>query len=418
LGTYDPVIGSGNTKKFKVASGKSVSTGDFVSYMTTVYGTDTAINSTTAIVYPKVTMLSATKALIIYSTTTDYLLYGMVCTISGTTITAGTAVQLSSVEYSGYYMKAVALSETKVFIAFSNSSSFYLYGMVCTISGTSITVNSTKQLSSTLQTANYVDVEVLNSSTVFIYHNLSNKPYGMVCTISGTTITAGTDTAINVFNTSSTRMKVSKLSETSVICVGDGGSLSTPSARAVVCTISGTTITVGTGVNVLYDSCSDHTCSGVIGLSSSKALCIVDDIYGFILSISGTTITVGARVTIASKPYYGMGVTSMSLISNGLVHVTYNYNSSSGAYLYNAIITIHGNGIGCTLTQLSTTQNTGGRAACGSYDGITFIAHSNGSSYAMNGIVANHTIESNGSGIIGVAKAAGSAGATIDIYTV
>lgn len=117
-------------------------------------------------------------------------LYGMLCTITGTTITVETNVQLSSDNYSGNAISAVKLDEGKVFIAHSYGSNYYLYGMVCTISGTTITKGTDTQLDSNVNTGKTISVIAINESKVFIVFPRSNPwLYSVVCTISGTSIT-------------------------------------------------------------------------------------------------------------------------------------------------------------------------------------------------------------------------------------
>ena len=152
--------------------------------------------------------LSETKAMIVHSYDTDNYLYGIVCNVSNTSITTGNDTQLSDVKYSGSTISAVALTDNKVFIAHSYrastsySSYYYLSGMVCTISGTSIAVGPDTQLSTEEKSGVGISAVALTDSKVFIAHNFGsgigyNHLYGMLCTISGTTITKGTDTQLS-----------------------------------------------------------------------------------------------------------------------------------------------------------------------------------------------------------------------------
>ena len=86
--------------------------------------------------------LSSSQLFAAYGYGSSGYLYGKVLTISDSSISEGTAVALSSTTNAGRVISAVALSSTSVFIAHSYGSNQYLYGIVCTISGTSITAGT------------------------------------------------------------------------------------------------------------------------------------------------------------------------------------------------------------------------------------------------------------------------------------
>ena len=124
-------------------------------------------------------------------------LYGIVCTISGTTITKGTATSLSSMSNS-IHISIITLSTEKVFIAYLYGSYTYLYGIVCTINGSTITAGTNTQLSSINSSGLGVSAILISNNRIFIAH--SN--YGLVCTISGTIIIKGIDARLNTISNS------------------------------------------------------------------------------------------------------------------------------------------------------------------------------------------------------------------------
>ena len=216
-------------------------------------------------------------------------LYGVVCTISGTTITVGTDIQLSTINYAYDYVSAVDLGTDKVFIAHRNGS--YLYGVVCTISGTTITVGTDTQLSTSSSSYFYISAVALGTDKVFVAHQVSLSPgyrlYGVVCTISGTTITVGTDTQLST-NTTNSNAYISATSVASnVVLVAHGIQ---PYLYGVVCTISGTTITVGTDTQLSTKlGTAGHISAVALGLSTAF---IYAGGQSVVCTISGTTITV------------------------------------------------------------------------------------------------------------------------------
>ena len=114
-------------------------------------------------------------------------------------------------------LSAVVLSSSKVFIAHCNGSTT-LYGIVCTISGTTITPGTDTLIYDSYYNANYISAVALSSTQVFIAHNFGNRSmnlWAVVCTISGTTITPGTDGQITA-NTITGRISAVALSSTQV----------------------------------------------------------------------------------------------------------------------------------------------------------------------------------------------------------
>ena len=122
-------------------------------------------------------------------------------------VVPGADTNLATVPSESYYaMCAVALDASKVFIVLHGEN--YLYGVVCTISGTTITAGTIAQVTPVNALSNYVSAVALDSSRVFITcARIESRLCGVVCTINGTTITAGTDTQLS--STSTVAMLVS-----------------------------------------------------------------------------------------------------------------------------------------------------------------------------------------------------------------
>lgn len=121
------------------ASG-NISAGDFVNYIQNL-GTDTSLSSTKYYGYNiSAVALSQNKVFIAHGSrsSNNKYLNGIICTISNNTISYGNVTSISSADYAGISISAVALSEDKVFIAHSSGGSgtgadTSLAGIVCTI---------------------------------------------------------------------------------------------------------------------------------------------------------------------------------------------------------------------------------------------------------------------------------------------
>ena len=203
-------------------------------------------------------------------------LRGVVCTISGTTITAGTDTQLSTISmYSYGPVSAVALDDSTVFVAHrvgTTAASATLYGVVCTISGTTITAGTDTQISTGAGSYSAASAVALDDSTVFVAHRnndgTNNTLYGVVCTISGTTITAGTDTQLSTNSISTSQSYVSAVAlDTSTVFVAYANAANSYH-YGLICTISGTTITAGTDTQLSARSGSHYAVSAA-ALSTS-----------------------------------------------------------------------------------------------------------------------------------------------------
>lgn len=149
----------------------------------------------------KVVQMTDGKIILIYGGGTSLYLYAKVCTIEGTVITCGETLQLSTVVRTGAVIDAVKLSEEKIFIAHSYNTTKLLYGIVCAISGTTITkgTDTAIQTTSSSVAGEYIKVAMLSNIKIVIVHcyGSSYYLYGIVCVISGTTIIKGTDTKLS-----------------------------------------------------------------------------------------------------------------------------------------------------------------------------------------------------------------------------
>ena len=248
-----------------------------ISGTTITAGSETSLFSTNGTGSFEAVALDSSTVFIVRGADSSECLYGVVCSISGTTITAGSETQLSMLSKSGYEIKAVALDSAKVFISYRGNSS-YFYAQVCSISGTTITAGSETQLSSLQYAYGGSSAVALDSSTVFIAHRGNdgtyNRLYGVVCSISGTTITVGTDTLLSgdYYNNYDYISAVALDSSTVFIAHNSGSTASsTGSTRlyGVVCSISGTTITAGTDT-LLSSSYKGYLIPSAVALDSAK----------------------------------------------------------------------------------------------------------------------------------------------------
>ena len=282
-----------NDGYYLYASLLSVS-GDAISLLTTAkVGTNSYSGSTS----PFCVLLSNNNLLILHGYGNNYILYGIVCTISGKTLTFGTDTSISSTSRSGYYISAKKVSTNNIFIVHSYSTEFHLYGIICTVNGTTITKGTDTVLSNTSYAGGRLSLPLLlSSNTIFIAHSkYGTNGYdlsGTICTISGTTITA-------------------KLSASTIISQVYGD------ISAVILDNGSIFMTYG------YDSTNYY-------------------LYGIILNINNTTITKGTSTPLNSSIAYTGYDSYCLLLNNNIVFVAHCYDKTN-YYLYGQLWGISNN---------------------------------------------------------------------------
>jgi len=143
----------------------------------------------TSVYYISIAFLSEDKVLIVFNDGGDLTVKGIIATISGSTITHSSQYLVSN---NNFYLSVAALTETKAVAVFSYNYS--VYGVVLNITGTSITVGSTTDLTgavgSGLRQPSVIKLD--SDHCLFTYTNVDTYAtylYLYVCTVSGGTIT-------------------------------------------------------------------------------------------------------------------------------------------------------------------------------------------------------------------------------------
>lgn len=432
----EPFNINGIIESYKVAAGENISAGDFVSWLTgdVDYGTDTKLSSTAQMATYEMSAvaLSDDKVFIAHAEgSSGYCyLYGTLCTVSGTTITINVSKQLSSTRETGNDVSAVALSENKVFISHRYSTSQHAYGIVCTISGTAITAGTDTALSATSQAGQATCAVALSENKVFVAHayDSSNRYlYGVVCTIDGTTITKGTDTKLSsLYYSAGNEIEIVRLNNNKVLIFHSAENSSL--LYGIVCTINGTTITAGTDTRLSIGSQSGNAIGAVV-LSENKVFIAHSNyesdvgllcLYGMVCTISGTTITAGTDTKLSNYSNTGTKQESLSVIALSKDRVFIVYNMNGDYYFYSMICTISGTFITVEIeTALSTTAKTAYNLDMVILsDGKALITHSYGTSYYLYGMVITYEagITALSDTIFGIANQSGTGGDIIEVY--
>ena len=228
----------------------------------------------------------------------------IVGTVSGTSISFGTPVVYASVNAS--FNSAVYDSNAqKIVIGYKNNTADnYGYGIVGTVSGTSISFGS----ATAFESATTFDIgsafDSTNNKVVIAYRDAGNSSYGtaVVGTVSGTSISFGTAAAYNSSSVSGISVAYDVNAQKIVIAYKDTAS-GLNEGMAVVGTVSGTSISFGTPAE--FDARSNFA-SAAYDATAQKVVIAYEDADGsdygkvVVCTISGTSITFSTPYTFES----------------------------------------------------------------------------------------------------------------------
>ncbi len=331
LDAIENCVNEAPVMSYPIKDGETINAGDLVSLIngeverysdSTTFIEGSITNLTSSAEYFSAVALSATKVLVAYRHIIDSTLYGEACVLSidGTTITAGTPVVFDSIAATGgvkiEYISPAALSSTKVIVAYKKGSTESCSGEACVLSidGTTITAGTPVVFNSAYTT--YVSAVALSDTKVVVaykYFDYNSIIRGEACvlTIDDTTITVGTPVVFSSGSISFTSAVA--LSDTKVL-VAYTKNYDSGGAEACVLSIDGTTIAVGTPV--VFNSASIYYISAA-ALSDTKVVVAYYDpssSYGdaCVLSIDDTTITVGTSVVFNSVDIRDISTVALS----------------------------------------------------------------------------------------------------------
>jgi hypothetical protein len=285
-----------------------------------------------------------------------------VTAIPGSVIPSSMSFSQSTSSLSSTQMMTVYILSGDIYgIVATNTSGVISYGspqllLTSSAAGTGVSNVGCMVLSSTLAVVSYNDV--------------SGSLKAFTVTISGTTFTANAVTTIVTNANHIVGTQFMGLLSATTIAIGYAGQ--SDSTRANVLSISGTTITVGTGV-LISGSTSSGKQIGLTGLSSSLFLvCYYSDSNGMVTrtcSVSGTTITVNAVGGNLSGGDYNMNARLTTLTSTLAIGVCIDTTTSI------AIRTINISGTTTSVGTLYrpnsvTTWNSYSVCATGSGNGV------------------------------------------------
>lgn len=308
---------------------------------TIIAGTHTVIRQTNSADAISAVALDSSKVLIAHNSGggANAHLRVTVCTIDGTTITANSTKELSSSTYTGSRILAKLLPSGNVFIAHSYGSNYQLYGIVCTVSGTTISNGTDTAVNASDNAGNAISTCLLPNGNIFIAHSYGSSYYlyGIVCSINGTTITKGNDTAIEKstsYSGGSDIFTVVLPNNNVFIAHRSTGQVY---LYGIVCTIDGSLVFVN-GTDTIINNSETYTGARISAVALDDARVFIAHsysssyyLYAVVVTINGTTVTVGTDTTLNAVTKSGNTISTL-LLQNGTIFIAHSYNSDS--YLY------------------------------------------------------------------------------------
>lgn len=287
--------------------------------------TPTALNSS-ATTFVSAVAMDATHVIVTYLATS--IPYAVALSISGTTISAGTPIQVDS---GGSSVGVVKIDSTHALTMNRNSSNAAINPTIVTLSGTT---TLTKVSSGAIDTSgsDTYSFALLDATHVLLMYGYE---YTSALTINGTSVTHGTNVLVS---STMNYPSLSMLDATHALLTytGTSGYL----YGTVLTVTGGTTVSVGpltqlSTVATQYISSVpiDATHVLVTYLNSSNNF-----MYSVVLTVNGTVITTNTLTPINSA-----STTSSSITKMDATHVLVSY--ISGGFMWCVLLTIIGTGI-------------------------------------------------------------------------
>lgn len=242
----------------------------------------------------------------------DPILYGNILTFKNNEITRGTEVSIFTSSTSSNSVTpagSMLLDDSRILVTFADMPStsiagttLNLKGCVLTINGDTVTVGTVKTIVSADGACLRNQLIQLDSSKALLLHTCGTwYLYGMVLTVSGTTISTGTDTVIGSDKYSGQDVSAA-LVNTNTVFISHTAGWNEWRLHGIVVTISGTTISKGTDTLLDSENGSGSTHS-TVSYKTNKALTLYrksDALYGITHTVSGTTFTHGDPFVVSS----------------------------------------------------------------------------------------------------------------------
>ncbi len=284
----------------------------------------------------------------------------VVATVTGTTISYGSP----SVFESGTTNHIVATFDSNagkvVFVYQDGSNSSFATAVVGTVSGTSISFGTPVVFESSNSEDFGITFDSTNNKVVIAMRDNSGpggdeqRGRAIVGTVSGTSISFGSATSFLADNTDAVSIAYDTTAQKVVISFQDSGSSSR--GTAIVGTVSGTSISFGTAAQFELNEIASASATTYDPVNNKVLISYRDSTSGVgkavVGTLSGTNISFGTAATFLSSN--AVNITSAYDTETGAVVITYKNNSDN--YTYAVAATISGTSV--TFSDILTVENS------------------------------------------------------------
>lgn len=286
---------------------------------------------------------------------------------TGIDTTSGSATGLSAAE----------LPSGNILIVHSNNATDYkLCAMVCTINGANIVPGVNVELVSSTNTGQHTAIGVIDDTRVVILYNSDASNYylyGMVCTIEGTQINVGTGVQLSSESYSAQYAKIIVMETTKLFITYSKSDIN--GLMGLTCYVNGNTLSVQQSVEIWYNTnaakystvnqLTDSTFLVTHAINNSDGNYLV----GHICTVDNFTIKVSNSVTIDTE-------------DSAFGHYCAKLNSTKAVVVYNED-TYREPMYGRVLTINGTTFTVGSQ--------VTLDSSENGVGYYISGVPLSET---------------------------
>ena len=433
MSVYNMVSGGGGLEingllqTIPVASGATVSAGDFVQINTTEATVATRDPLTTDdYQFIGATKINETQILLAYAVSNGNV-FAEVVTLSGSDFTYGTAVQISSNPcyttinnlINARVIAVTLLTDGSVLVVYPSfsSSAKPLYGILLQINGTTITVQSETLLVDVPQYCTYeiLALSLANNGALVVMDQANTSSAANLAVIalqvSGNTITSGTLTTIStaLAPASYNSLFSGYVAEYAYIFYSLNGTVTSSNGKCAVLNVMGTDISVLTDIEIGTASTMNNIC--VLPITQGKLFLAWSagslNVSAAIFTLNGTQITSSAATRILSGSNMGQYVNAAKLAFN---HFFVNgYNQAVGVEVMGTALSTYSSTSTPVYqrTLLSLATNT----ACS-----IFVTTTATSQIYGRAILSDFSVQPFVDQISGVADSSGTSPATVNVW--
>jgi len=270
---------------FRNSSNSNYSTAQVatISGTTVSFGTSSVFYSAAAVYHKVVYDANANKHLIVYGDISSEA-YGIVATISGTSVSFGSATKLSAgaVRLEQFGLAYDSTAQKSLLVYGDSNNSNYGTGRVCTISGTSVSAGTAAVFNSADTHFSEANYQTTAQKHAVLYTDAGGDDYGEGCvaTVSGTDVTFGSPTSFwTAVGGGSSPEDIgvtydSSADRTVFGFVNDGG---TVTRSVMMAAISGTSISFSSSVEYVSDSANTPIPRLAYGSGVDRSLIVFQD---------------------------------------------------------------------------------------------------------------------------------------------